>query len=90
MQSIPLPKIQRITYGGDPKNDFSYHVGQTLRVPDMTLTISSIIMDETRYHLFGDTRYVIYAKNGKEEKPWKVIENMPVTLTFDFNSEQTV
>ena len=57
MQSIPLPKIQRITYGGDPKNDFSYHVGQTFRVPDMTLdklnngrnTISSVWRYEICY-----------------------------------------
>ncbi len=92
MQQVPLPKILSISYGADPKNDFGYRMNQTIRLGNEIFTISNIERDENNFHLFGNLRYIIYVvrPNTKEEKIWKIIENMPLTLTFDFNSAETI
>lgn len=88
MQLVPTPEIYKITIGNDPKNGFSFFVGQIIKGGSDSVVISRIFMDASHFYFFGVIRYCIFIKNDKnEEIPFRFFENMPVSVSFNSDSK---
>lgn len=73
--------IRKITYG-DPKEGFTYTVGQSIFGGKCKIT--SVVRDENNHRLRGDNRYSILISNPDNiEAVWKVIENQPVVVEYE-------
>ena len=72
-------KIRKIIIGSQ-RDGFKFEVGCTM--VKAGFTVSSIIMNERHYDLFGEVRYEVYVTKDKEERLWKHFTNQPVIVEY--------
>lgn len=85
---LNIDNIHQITIGSDPKNGFSWKVGQG--VLGSKYTISRIIRHEDSFLLQGEVIYVVYVYKGNDKTydvVWRTYSNIPVSIVCDINKQ---
>lgn len=80
---IENENIHEITVGSDPRTDIRLTVGQAyLRNTPNEIKITAIEVDQNAFVTRGVRRILIFAETkGGEEKLWKILEDIPVSIT---------
>tara|TARA_Y100000114_G_scaffold153306_1_gene173016 strand:+ start:127 stop:363 length:237 start_codon:yes stop_codon:yes gene_type:complete len=73
--------IRKIIIGKDPKNAMAYYLGMKAGSGN----VCAIVLDETKQHVHGKTRYLVYLENEDGQVLWKAVDEMPCIVEFDCN-----
>lgn len=80
---IENENIYEITVGINTKTDIRYTVGRQYTCgTESKITVTAIEFDQNALVIYGISRALIFGeKNNGEEILWKVIENIPMSIT---------
>jgi hypothetical protein len=80
---IENENIHEITVGINTKTDIRYTVGRQYTCgTESKITVTAIEFDQNALVIYGISRALIFGeKNNGEEILWKVIENIPMSIT---------
>lgn len=80
---IDNEEIHEITVGTDPKNDLRFTVGRIYMKDTSNETkVTAIVFDQNMLIQHSKLRVIVYGiTKGGEEKVWKDLIDVPVTIT---------
>lgn len=79
---IENENIYEVAVGIDPKTNIRYTVGKQYTCgPDSKITITAIEFDQNALVIYGISRALIFGEVNGDEILWKVIENIPMSIT---------